>query len=149
MNDYKSDFCYEGGYIKTFCFFEEKFTSTENRTIADYGIMFSIIPPPSPSKGCFINVWHENSLLSTLRISFSGSTSQKNKETDEQQGWRIAQDNVGFKYNRYHYRISNRVMLKDTRESKGIVKTGYKLFFGVKETLSLFDVYRYKVTNFN
>ena len=127
LNDYKSIFCHEGGYAKTFCFSKAPFTSTKNRTIVDYAISFSIIPPPSTAKGCFINVWYQTRLLSTLRIHFSVSTSQKNQEADEQQGWRIEQDNGGAPYNRYHYRIFNRVMLKNRSESEeGNVKINYK-----------------------
>ena len=123
LSDYKRDFCYEGGFIKTFCFLEEKLISPDNVTTTDYGIMFSIIPPPTNGKRCYINVWHEKRLLSTLYIDFSAFNHHRQQRPDKKSGWRILQDNVGFKYNRFHYRIFNRILQESgTNDIKGICK---------------------------
>ena len=121
LSDYKRDFCYEGGFIKTFCFLEENLISQDNVTITDYGIMFSIIPPPTHAKRCHINVWHEKRLLSTLYIDFSAFNHHRQQRPDKKSGWRILQDNVSLKYNRFHYRIFNRILQESgTNDIKGI-----------------------------
>ena len=123
LSDYKRDFCYEGGFIKTFCFLEENLISPDDVTITDYGIMFSIIPPPTHAKRCYINVWHEKRLLSTLYIDFSVFNHHRQQRPDKKSGWRILKDNVGFKYNRFHYRIFNRILQNSgTNDIKGIWK---------------------------
>ena len=116
MDDYEDSFCYEAGYLKTFFFFEEKFVSSDNRTVSDYGIVFSIIPPPSAVTKCYINLWHEKRRLATFDIHFSALGSPKHQRQHKQQGWKIKQENVGSKYNRFHYRIFNRVFTENGNE---------------------------------
>ena len=114
MDEYEDSYCYEAGYLKTFFFFEEKFVSSDNRTVYDYGIIFSIIPPPSAVTKCYINLWHEKRWVATFHIHFSELGSSKDQTPQTQQGWKIKQESVGFEYNRFHYRIFNRVFTENS-----------------------------------
>ena len=110
LDDYEDSFCIKGGYQKTFFFFEEKFVSSDDGAVSDYGIVFSIIPPPSAMTKCYINLWYEQRRLATFDIHFSALGSPKDQRPHKQQGWKIKQENDGLKYNRFHYRIFNRVL---------------------------------------
>ena len=109
-------FCYEGGYHKQFYFNEEKTTgkpgtNEENKTYIDHVIPFSIIPPPFEN-GCYVNVWHEQSLISKLLINVNA------QNTTENEGWGIMNDGELWTN---HYRIFNRQLFDRNHSKTGIV----------------------------
>ncbi len=108
-------YCHEGGYLKQFYFREEREYS-DKKTYIDYVIHFSIIPPPSEN-GCYVNVWHEKNLISTIVINLNTQNNIK------KEGWGIATEypkGIAYQNRRSHYRIFNRALMDRNNSKSGI-----------------------------
>ena len=108
--------CYKRGYKNQF-YFEENKQTVENKKYTEYGIRFSIIPPPR-EEGCYVNVWYNESLVTTLYVTPS---TPNTKPLIKNEGWVIFQDGDGVPHYRDHYKILNRLLLGKNKSHAGIV----------------------------